>query len=406
VGGLAGAELRVERDRDDAREGVGDERDGGACVALRPYADAIAGADTRGVQGREVAAAGRGELGGGQVDVVDGEDAAVGRGGEDREEHAVLRSADGGRNQGGRGARVAPSGVNWRRVAGMSEGLRVACLVPSATDLALRLGLQVVGVSHECDHPAARGLPVLTRSRVTAAHPEGPGAGEVDRAVRAAVAEGGPLYIVDRERLAALAPDVVLSQAICDVCAARADTCDLPRGARLLELTAGTLAGLNVDIRAVAGMCGVAARGELCAAEVAAELSGLLLHGGPRRPRVVTLEWSDPPFLGGHWVPELVEIAGGEHLLSGTGERSRVATWGEVIAADPEVVVFMPCGYSLAAAEAEARSLPALPGALWATAAGRLFSRCTPDSVVAGARVLAAVLRGEPVKGLARRIRP
>ncbi len=288
----------------------------------------------------------------------------------------------------------------------MSERLRVACLVPSATDLALRLGLHVVGVSHECDHPAVRGLPVLTRSRVAAAHPDGPGAGEVDLAVRAAVAEGGPLYVVDRERLAALAPDVVLSQAICDVCAARADACDLPRGARLLELTACTLAGLMLDIRAVAEICGVVAVGELCAAEVAAELAGLRIHQAPRRPRVVTLEWSDPPFLGGHWVPELVELAGGAHLLSGTGERSRVATWDEVIAADPEVVVFMPCGYSLAAADAEARSLPELPGALWATAAGQLFSRCTPDSVVAGARVLAAVLRGEAVERLARRIRP
>jgi len=288
----------------------------------------------------------------------------------------------------------------------MSEGLRVACLVPSATDLAVRLGLNVVGVSHECDHPAVRGLPVLTRSRVAAARPDGPGAGEVDLAVRAAVAEGGPLYLVDRARLAALAPDVVLSQALCDVCAARADSGDLPRGARLLELTACTLAGLHRDVRAVAELCGVAESGELCVAEVAAELSGLLLNDRSRRPRVVTLEWSDPPFLGGHWVPELVEIAGGEHLLSGTGERSRVTTWDEVSAADPEVVVFMPCGYSLDAAVAEAKSLPGLPGALWATAAGRLFSRCTPDSVVAGARVLAAVLRGVEVEGLARRIRP
>ena len=94
----------------------------------------------------------------------------------------------------------------------------------------------------------------------------------------------------------------------------------------------------------------------------------------------------------------------GVDLLSRTGERSRVATFDEVIAAAPEVVVFMPCGYSLGAALAEARTLPALPGALWATAAGQLFSRCTPQSVVAGARVLAAVLRGEEVRGLACRV--
>lgn len=282
---------------------------------------------------------------------------------------------------------------------------RVVCLVPSATDLAVRLGLHVVGVSHECDHPAARGLPVLTRSALAAAHPDGPGPGEVDAAVRAAVAEGGALYVVDRARLAALAPDVVLSQAICDVCAARADECDVPRGARLLELSATTLAGLIIDVRGVAAACGVEARGEACIGEISAAHAAVVRAVG--RPRVVTLEWSDPPFLGGHWVPELVEIAGGEHLLSGPGERSRTATWAEITAAAPDVVVFMPCGYTLDAALAEARALvlPRLTGgALWATAAGRLFSRCTPDSVISGADVLAAILRGEAAPGLAVRL--
>lgn len=284
----------------------------------------------------------------------------------------------------------------------MPSGPRVACLVPSATDLAVRLGLHVVGVSHECDHPAVRGLPVLTRSAVAAASAGGPGPGDVDRAVREAVAEGGALYAVDRERLAALAPDVVLSQAICDVCAARADACDLPRGVRLLELAATTLAGLADDVRAVAEVCGVVERGAACVAEIAAAHASLVR--APGRARVVTLEWSCPLFLGGHWVPELVELAGGQHLLSGPGERSRVATRDEVIAAGPEVVVFMPCGYTLAMAVAEAATLRGLPGALWATAAGALFSRCTPQSVIAGAEVLAAALRGEEVDGLARRV--
>lgn len=287
----------------------------------------------------------------------------------------------------------------------MTDALRVACLVPSATDLAVRLGLRVVAVSHECDHPAARGLPVLTRSTVAAARPDGPGPGEVDGAVRAAVAAGGPLYVVDRARLAALAPDVVLSQSICDVCAARADACELPIGTRLLELSAGSLAGLMADVRAVAAACGVAARGVACVAELRAELAAVVR--APGRPRVVTLEWSEPPFLGGHWVPELVEAAGGEHLLSRTGERSRTASWAEVAAAQPDALVCMPCGYTLDAAIAEARAL-VVPrvraGAVWATAAGRLFSRCTPQSVTQGARVLAAMLRGEATAGLSCRV--
>lgn len=100
---------------------------------------------------------------------------------------------------------------------------RIACLVPAATDLAACLGLRVVGVSHECDHPVARGLPVLTRSRVAPPRPDGPGPAEIDLRVSAALAAGEPLYTVDRAALARLLPDIVLSQAICDVCAARAD---------------------------------------------------------------------------------------------------------------------------------------------------------------------------------------
>ncbi len=278
---------------------------------------------------------------------------------------------------------------------------RVACLVPAATDLAAQLGLEVVGVSHECDHPCARGLPVLTRS-VLAAHPGQPA--EIDRQVSAAVAVGEPLYFVDRAQLAALAPDLVISQSICDVCAARVGADELPPGARIVELMARDLAGLAADIRAVATAAGVPACGEACLAELTTALASLPRASG--RPRVLALEWGDPPFLGGHWVPELITLVGGQHLLSGTGDASRRAAWSEIAAADPDLVVFMPCGYDLAAALAEARTLVAtsplgdLPcvrrGALWATDAVALFSRCTPHSVVAGATTLAALLRGEP----------
>lgn len=292
---------------------------------------------------------------------------------------------------------------------------RIACLVPAATDLAASLGLEVVGVSHECDHPIARGLPVLTRSRISAMHPHGPGPAEIDLQVSAAVAAGEPLYVVDRDALARLAPDIVLSQAICDVCAARTDACDLPAGARLLELAATSLAGLAADVRAVAEAAGVPERGEDCLADIAAHHAALVRPLDP--PRTLTLEWGYPPFLGGHWVPELVALGGGDHLLSRTGEPSRRASWDEIVAADPDVLVFMPCGYSLAAALAEAAELRrdspladlrcVRDGQLWAVDAVNLFSRCTPQSVIHGAAVLAALLRGdEPPSARARRVAP
>ncbi len=290
---------------------------------------------------------------------------------------------------------------------------RVACLVPSATDLAASLGLHVVGVSHECDHPLARGLPILTRSVLPPMHPGGPGPAEIDRQVSDAAAAGDPLYLVDRDALAALRPDIVVSQSICDVCAARTDACDLPPGARLLELAATDLAGLEHDLRSLAAAAGRRDRGEARITELHAHLAALAPPSRP--PRVLALEWGDPPFLGGHWVPELVVRAGGEHLLAGPGERSRRASWPEIAAADPDILVFMPCGYTLADAAHEAEQLrrhPALralrcvrDGHLWATAASALFSRCTPQSVIAGVTVLHTIFRGDPPDpGLARRI--
>ncbi len=289
--------------------------------------------------------------------------------------------------------------------------MRVASLIPSGTDLvaALGLGEHLVGVSHECDHAIAAGKPVLTRSVIPAPTEDGPSLppAEIDRLVVDAVLDGQGLYRTDRALLAALAPDVVLSQDVCDVCAVNAETaaCDLPTGARLVMLTATSLDGLYADLARVGDALGARERADAVIAATRGRLDAVARSvAGRPRPRVLTLEWGDPPFLGGHWVPELVAVAGGENVLSAPGAPSRRATWTEIAAADPDVVVFMPCGYSLHQATREAAELlkrPEVAGlravrdaGLWAVAATELFSRCTPAAAEA-AEVIGAIVRGE-----------
>lgn len=266
--------------------------------------------------------------------------------------------------------------------------MRVASLIPSGTDIAVALGLgdQLVGVSHECDDPVAQGLPVLTSSALPGA--ETPPA-EIDRLVSEAAAAGDTIYRTDLALLHELAPDVILTQDICDVCAvpARQVSCDVPPGAELITLSATSLSGLADDLLRVGKATG--------ANETARALAdGLLAR--TRRPgalRVAAVEWGDPPFTGGDWVPELIEVAGATSALGAAGVRSRRTTWDEVGAAAPDVVVFMPCGYELDQAADEARRLP-WDGPLWATDSTHLFSRCTPQAVDGGIAVLEAIVSG------------
>ncbi len=288
--------------------------------------------------------------------------------------------------------------------------MRIASLVPAATDLVAALGLgdQLVGVSHECDHAAATGLPVLTTSLVAAAGATGSAdPATVDAEVSATLAAGDALYVTDRALLAELAPDVVVTQSICDVCAVTTGSVigDLPPGARVVELTGTSLAGLGDDIRRAAGAFDAVDAGHDLVADVSAALEAVraAAAGRPRR-RVVTIEWGAPPFLGGHWVPELVEVAGGADVLAGPGQASRRSDWSEIAAADPDVIAFVPCGYGLTDAVDHAKELLDEPGSplrelravrageLWAFDANRLFSRCTPDAVKSAARSLSLAL--------------
>lgn len=283
---------------------------------------------------------------------------------------------------------------------------RIASLVPSGTDIVAAMGLgdRLVGVSHECDHPVAANLPVLTSSALREQAAQGAlSAGEIDRRVNESVAAGESLYRTNTTLLAELAPDVVLAQDVCDVCAVDVEhaRAALPAGAALVELTATSLAGLEADLTAVGEAVGAPDRASHQIEAIRSAHRQLADRvAGLERPRVLGLEWSDPPFVAGHWIPELVEIAGGEHVLSRPGDASRRASWEEIAAQDPHVIVFMPCGYGVEAATAEARALVEQPevaalravreARLWAADARRLFSRCTPG-VVTAAPLLASM---------------
>ena len=241
--------------------------------------------------------------------------------------------------------------------------MKICSLLPSATEILFALGLgdQVAGVSHECDFPAeARSRPVLIKSRIT--HTES--AAAIDRQVREFLARGESLYSVDFELLRAIEPDLIVTQDLCHVCAATPDDlsaalAQLKRPPRVLTLNPHSLADVCADICAVGEAAervveakGLIAEFEKAVADVERSVAAL------DRPRVLCLEWLDPPYVAGHWVPEMVERAGGTDVLGKAGKPSFRVDWETVIKARPEVIVIMPCGYSLASARDEFHNLP------------------------------------------------
>ena len=277
--------------------------------------------------------------------------------------------------------------------------MKIVSLIPSGSDIASALGLgaHLVGVSHECDAACAAGLPVVTRSIIDSTLSPA----QIDADVNNAVAAGESLYLTNRALLRELAPDVVLTQTICDVCAVNSQTAarDLPPGANLINLSAISLDGLWDDIGDVAAATSMHKAGKQLIGDLQARLNDVRAAVADKpRPRVLVLEWSDPPFLGGHWVPEMIEIAGANHVLSGPCQPSRRASWDEIAAAKPEIIIMAPCGYDLAQTINQGRELlPKLKqiGArqVWATDATALFSRCTP-ATIRGIEVLAGVFHG------------
>ncbi|HEY8082136.1 MAG TPA: cobalamin-binding protein [Solirubrobacterales bacterium] len=236
--------------------------------------------------------------------------------------------------------------------------MRIASLVPSATEMLFALGLgdQVVGVTHECDFPLAAGsLPHLTR---TVLEP-GLSAAEIDAAVKATVGDGRALYELDEERLAELNPDLIVTQAVCDVCAVSYEdvlevASRLPSRPRVIQQDPSTLGEMLEDIVRLGETTGVTAE----AHELRGELEGRLatIHAAvsdASQPRVIALEWLDPPYVGGHWIPEMISIAGGEDVAGPPGLKSPEVQWGELGGLNPDVVVAMPCGWYVEGAQAQ-----------------------------------------------------
>jgi iron complex transport system substrate-binding protein len=289
--------------------------------------------------------------------------------------------------------------------------LRIASFLASGTEIAAALGLQesIVGISHECDWPPELlDRPRLSRPRF---EPAAMASREIDRSLRAAMAEHGSVYVIDEDRLVQLRPDVVLAQAVCAVCAVPTPGVRdvmARRGieAQLVSLDAHTVHDILDSIVQVGAATGAAGQ----AADVVAELEARIGRvrsacdaalAGAARPRVLALEWLQPPFAPGHWVPGMIELAGGESLIGAAGGPSAERSWQSLDGLDPDVLVIMSCGYGLEAtrrdADAAAHRLASL--APRAVAAGRAFvvdgssyfNRSGPRFVT-GIEILAALL--------------
>lgn len=259
--------------------------------------------------------------------------------------------------------------------------MRIVSLLPSATEIVCALGLedQLVGVTHECDYPAAvRGLPTVTHTLI----PTDASSAEIDRLVRERLAGQRALYTLDLPTLERLRPDLIVTQALCDVCAVadeevRAAACTLPGLPRVINLEPETLSQVFEAIRQVADAAGIPARGVEVVAALTARVDEVARRAVRRgtRPRVALLEWLDPPFAPGHWNPELVRLAGGISVLGTEGVKSRTLAWDEVIAAAPEVIMISCCGFSVERTRADLPLLDGVPGwaELPAVRAGRVF---------------------------------
>jgi iron complex transport system substrate-binding protein len=282
--------------------------------------------------------------------------------------------------------------------------MRIVSLVPSATEMvyALGLGRDLVAVTHECDYPAdARRLPKVTRDLL----PAGLSASEIDAAVKERTLAGQSIYELDEDALNELAPDLIVTQALCSVCAVsyddvRAIANELDSQPMVVSLDPRTVGEVLGDARTLAQATDRKDAGVELIAQASARIDRIrLATRNAQRPRVVALEWLDPPFVAGHWTPQLISFAGGRDLLGCPGENSEERTWEELAAVTPDIVIVMPCGYDAEIAHREAEmhrgELAALgAGEVVAVDASAYFSRPGPR-IIDGLELLAHILHPE-----------
>jgi iron complex transport system substrate-binding protein len=296
--------------------------------------------------------------------------------------------------------------------------MRIVSLLPSTTEILFDLGAgdDVVGVTFECDHPAeARARTIVS----TSAMPEGLAPAEIDAFVARAMEAGEDLYHLDEGALSGLDADLVVTQDLCAVCAVDVSVVDdalahLGCTAEVLTIDPHTLDEVLASVTTLGKATSRQADAEVLVASLRARLDEVVRRvAGRARPRTLVLEWTDPPFAPGHWVPEMVDLAGGENVLGTAGEKSFRVDWDQVRAARPEVVVAAPCGYGLEQSAALAEELVDaghLPKGvqLWAVDANASFARPGPR-LVDGVEALAAILHPgavtDPPSGMASRLR-
>jgi iron complex transport system substrate-binding protein len=282
--------------------------------------------------------------------------------------------------------------------------VRIVSLVPSATEMlfALGLGSDLIAVTHECDYPpAALELPRVTRDVL----PPGLSSAQIDAAVKERTLAGESIYALDTALLHELKPDLIVTQALCAVCAVsyddvRAVAAEIDSHPQVISLDPHTVGEVLGDARTLAQ----ATDSKDAAVELIGEASAridrvrIAVRDAPR-PRVAALEWLDPPFAAGHWTPQLIEFAGGEDVLGFAGEHSEERTWEDIAASQPDVVIAMPCGYDAEIAHREAEmhreQLVAVgAGEVVAVDAASYFSRPGPR-IVDGLELLAGILHPE-----------
>jgi iron complex transport system substrate-binding protein len=286
--------------------------------------------------------------------------------------------------------------------------MKICSLLPSATEVIAALGLhdELVGISHECDYPpSVKGVPIMVEPMIP---PHGLASADIDRQVGQLVASGQRLYRLKDDLLRHACPDLVLSQDLCHVCAVTPDQLQdslrsMPHQPTVLTLNPSTVDDVIDDVVQIGDAAGRPAEGRRLATQLRDRLDAIRtrVQGLSPHPRVVCIEWLSPLYVAGHWVPEMVQLAGGQDVLAQPGSSSRVVTWDEILAAAPDVLIVMPCGFSVERTQTELSQLmqqpgqwalpPALAAHTFMVDASSYFSRPGPR-LIDGVEILAALL--------------